>query len=201
MEVSKAKSQKFHSKHRQWHRTGEPPVPWPITLLFRAHVHWNTNKLVNTLSFTSRLTLPNIMMNINDFQRFWQIQHYWELSLTKERPNWGVELYNHKKSHCGKRKKEMGSRRIWTDTAPQNWMLYNIWHGFHISHTACIKPNCNHWFQWLHSTYLEAVAIPRAIGSRNFRLSRVAWTKFAPTKPVTTTTAAVTDGLVPTIRK
>ena len=73
-------------------------------------------------------------------------------------------------------------------------MLYNIWHGFD-------KTKLPPLIQWLHSTYLEAVAIPRAIGSRNFRLSRVAWTKFAPTKPVTTTTAAVTDGLVPTIKK
>jgi hypothetical protein len=45
--------------------------------------------------------------------------------------------------------------------------------------------------------YLEAVAIPRAIGSLNLSLSRVACTKFAPTRPVTTTTAAVRDGLAP----
>lgn len=45
--------------------------------------------------------------------------------------------------------------------------------------------------------YLEAVAIPRAIGSRNLSLSSVACTKFAPTRPVTTTTAAVNDELAP----
>lgn len=45
--------------------------------------------------------------------------------------------------------------------------------------------------------YLDAVAIPRAIGSRKRKLSRVACTKFAPTKPVTTTTAAVRDELAP----
>lgn len=49
--------------------------------------------------------------------------------------------------------------------------------------------------------YLEAVAIPRAIGSLNLSLSRVACTKFAPTRPVTTTTAAVRDGLAPVDRK
>lgn len=45
--------------------------------------------------------------------------------------------------------------------------------------------------------YLDAVAIPRAIGSRRRSLSSVACTKFAPTKPVTTTAAAVTDALAP----
>lgn len=45
--------------------------------------------------------------------------------------------------------------------------------------------------------YLEAVAIPRAMGSRNCNLSSVACTKLAPTSPVTTTTAAVRDGLAP----
>ena len=45
--------------------------------------------------------------------------------------------------------------------------------------------------------YLEAVAIPRAIGSRKRSLSSVACTKFAPTRPVTTTTAAVNDELAP----
>lgn len=48
-----------------------------------------------------------------------------------------------------------------------------------------------------HRIYLEAVAIPRAIGSRKLSLSRVACTKFAPTRPVNTTTAAVRDELAP----
>lgn len=52
-----------------------------------------------------------------------------------------------------------------------------------------------------YKKYLEAVAIPRAIGSRNLSLSSVACTKFAPTRPVTTTTAAVRDGLAPKDRK
>lgn len=47
------------------------------------------------------------------------------------------------------------------------------------------------------STYLDAVAIPRAIGSSNRSLSSITCTKFAPTKPVTTTTAAVRDELAP----
>ncbi|RHN41732.1 hypothetical protein MtrunA17_Chr8g0369181 [Medicago truncatula] len=47
----------------------------------------------------------------------------------------------------------------------------------------------------------EHFAIPRAIGSLNLSLSRVACTKFAPTRPVTTTTAAVRDGLAPVHRK
>lgn len=45
--------------------------------------------------------------------------------------------------------------------------------------------------------YLEAVAIPRAIGSRKPSLSRTVWTKLAPTSPVTTTTAAVRDVFAP----
>lgn len=45
--------------------------------------------------------------------------------------------------------------------------------------------------------YLDAVAIPLAMGSRKSSLSRTACTKFAPTRPVTTTTAAVTEELVP----
>lgn len=45
--------------------------------------------------------------------------------------------------------------------------------------------------------YLDAVAIPLAMGSRKSSLSRTACTKFAPTRPVTTTTAAVSDELVP----
>lgn len=49
--------------------------------------------------------------------------------------------------------------------------------------------------------YLDAVAIPRAIGSRNLSLSSAACTKFAPTRPVTTTTAAVRDELAPADRK
>ena len=48
-----------------------------------------------------------------------------------------------------------------------------------------------------HRIYLEAVAIPRAIGSRKPSLSSVACTKFAPTRPVKTTTAAVRDELAP----
>ena len=48
-----------------------------------------------------------------------------------------------------------------------------------------------------HRIYLEAVAIPRAIGSRKLSLSSVACTKFAPTRPVKTTTAAVRDELAP----
>lgn len=39
--------------------------------------------------------------------------------------------------------------------------------------------------------------MPRAIGSRRRSLSSVDCTKFAPTKPVTTTAAAVTDALAP----
>ena len=47
------------------------------------------------------------------------------------------------------------------------------------------------------SAYLDAVAIPRAMGSSNRNLSSITCTKFAPTKPVTTTTAAVRDELAP----
>ena len=52
-----------------------------------------------------------------------------------------------------------------------------------------------------YKSYLDAVAIPRAIGSRKPSLSSVACTKFAPTRPVTTTTAAVRDELAPADRK
>lgn len=52
-----------------------------------------------------------------------------------------------------------------------------------------------------HRIYLEAVAIPRAIGSRKLSLSSVACTKFAPTRPVNTTTAAVRDEFAPADRK
>lgn len=45
--------------------------------------------------------------------------------------------------------------------------------------------------------YLDAVAIPRAIGSLKPSLSSTAWTKFAPTRPVSTTTAAVRDEFTP----
>lgn len=47
-------------------------------------------------------------------------------------------------------------------------------------------------------TYLDAVAIPRAIGSRKFNLSSTTCTKLAPTRPVNTTTAAVREELAPT---
>lgn len=42
---------------------------------------------------------------------------------------------------------------------------------------------------------LDAVATPRAMGSWNRSLSSTTFTKFAPTKPVSTTTAAVMDEL------
>lgn len=45
--------------------------------------------------------------------------------------------------------------------------------------------------------YLEAVAIPLAIGSSRRNLSITACTKFAPTRPVRTTTAAVRDEFAP----
>lgn len=49
--------------------------------------------------------------------------------------------------------------------------------------------------------YLDAVAIPRAIGSRNPSLSSTVCAKLAPTSPVTTTTAAVRDVLAPEMKK
>jgi hypothetical protein len=44
---------------------------------------------------------------------------------------------------------------------------------------------------------LEAVAMPLAIGSVNPNVFISVWAKFAPTSPVSTTTAAVRDRLLP----
>lgn len=52
-----------------------------------------------------------------------------------------------------------------------------------------------------NDTYLEAVAIPRAIGSNKPSLSSIVCTKLAPTRPVSTTTAAVRDGLAPKAKR
>jgi hypothetical protein len=46
--------------------------------------------------------------------------------------------------------------------------------------------------------YLEAVAIPLAMGSFRPSLSITACTRFAPIKPVRTTAAAVSDAFAPT---
>jgi hypothetical protein len=54
---------------------------------------------------------------------------------------------------------------------------------------------------WNLYSYLEAVAIPRAMGSKSRSLSSIACTKFAPTRPVSTTTAAVREGLAPANQK
>lgn len=53
------------------------------------------------------------------------------------------------------------------------------------------------WYLDFTLFYLEAVAIPLAMGSFKPSLSITACTKFAPIKPVRTTTAAVSDAFTP----
>ena len=60
----------------------------------------------------------------------------------------------------------------------------------------CLQSYIKGFYNVHRKIYLDAVAIPRAIGSVNPNLSIRVCAKLAPTRPVKTTTAAVRDVFV-----